>query len=281
MEEQKEMNRDGEGNTKTSPSTNKKQGIQCKYWCFTYNNYKIEQIETLEHTLKNESDWYVFQEETGENGTPHLQGTICFKKRLRLTELKCFDNNIHWEKTKAINKAKEYCTKTETRTGKIYTYNIDIPEEIEIPELYGWQLTLLEVIKQKPTKRIIYWLYEDIGGYGKSEFTKYCVIKHDAIILNGKSTDMAHALSKHKNKKLIIIDVPRSVQDYINYGMIEQIKNELVFSGKYDSTQLVFNVPHVIVFSNTTPDLNMMSLDRWRIINLRVDNNIDKLLLDH
>lgn len=42
-------------------------------------------IETI---FKKEFDWYVFQQETGEEGTPHLQGTVnCFKtKRLKWTE---------------------------------------------------------------------------------------------------------------------------------------------------------------------------------------------------
>ena len=50
---------------------------------------------------------------------------------------------------------------------------------------------------------------------------------------------------------------------------IESIKNGLVFSGKYEGAQLIFNRPHVICFSNSLPDTTMMSADRWKIVNIR------------
>lgn len=69
-------------------------------------------------------------------------------------------------------------------------------------------------------------------------------------------------------RKLIVVDCPRSQQDYINYGAIEQIKNGLIFSGKYEGTQLVFNSPHVIVFANEPPDYSKMSMDRWNVVQI-------------
>jgi len=50
----------GDGNSNSSP----KQSIQLKMHCFTYNNYKEEDIEILETTLKHfaKIEKYVFQE---------------------------------------------------------------------------------------------------------------------------------------------------------------------------------------------------------------------------
>jgi hypothetical protein len=85
-------------------------------------------------------------------------------------------------------------------------------------------------------------------------------------MLTGKSNDMYHMMSKFPDKnELFIVDCPRSQQDYINYGAIEQIKNGLVFSGKYEGAQLVFNCPHIFVFANVPPDESKMSLDRWNV----------------
>ena len=39
---------------------------------------------------------YAFQEETGEQGTPHLQGIISLKKKMRDTEFN-LPSKIHWE----------------------------------------------------------------------------------------------------------------------------------------------------------------------------------------
>jgi hypothetical protein len=231
-----------------------KRPLQCTYWCFTLNNYAEEQVEQLEQVLKHECKWFVFQEEVGKEGTPHLQGTLCLMVKQRLAQLKCINPAIHWEATKAVKASIAYCTKKDTATGRVYVYGIELPKEIEIEKPYGWQLEVLDIATSVPDKRTIHWFWEPKGGVGKTTLCKYLVVKMDALMLTGKSADMYHMLAKYPNKReLIIVDCPRSMQDYINYGAIEQIKNGLIFSGKYEGAQLVFNCPHVICFSNSEP----------------------------
>lgn len=256
-----------------SSSAKKGIGNQYKYWCFTLNNYTTEQIEQLEHIFGYECDWYIFQEEVGKEGTPHLQGTICLKVRQRLTQVKVFDPKIHWSNTKAVNASKLYCSKYETKNGAIYCKGIQIPEVIEVDEPYGWQLDVMNLIKNKPDKRKIHWFWESEGNVGKSTLCKYLALKHKAIIVSGKANDMFHMISKTAHRKIIIVDCPRSNKDYMNYGAIEQIKNGHLFSGKYDGEQVLFNVPHVIVFANDEPDYEKMSMDRWDVININVLND--------
>lgn len=264
-----EHNRDAGGNTETPAKKDTKQGSQHSYWCFTLNNYDTEQIERIEQVLKHETKWYVFQAEVGENGTPHLQGTICLKVRQRLTQLKAIDPKIHWEPTKSVKASVAYCTKQETSSGERWVHGIDLPEELDIEEPWGWQLEVMNIIKDKPDKRTIHWFWEPNGNVGKTTLCKYLVIKHQALMLTGKSNDMYNMISKFPNKrKLIIVDCPRSSQDYINYGAIEQIKNGLIFSGKYEGAQVVFNCPHVIVFANQPPNEEQMSGDRWNIVEI-------------
>lgn len=261
--EQVEKEGDTGGNTVT-PVSRRQQ--QYNYWCFTLNNYEVEQMEQLEQVLKHECKWFVFQEETGEQGTPHLQGTICLEKKQRRTQLKSINPKIHWEPTKAVKASLAYCAKQESRTGRQFVYGIELPAELEVDEPYGWQLDVMNIIKEKPDKRTIHWFWEPTGGVGKTSLAKYLVVKYDALMLTGKSNDMYHMISKFPTKrKVFIIDCPRSQQDYINYGAIEQIKNGLIFSGKYEGSQLVFNSPHVVVFSNHEPDYDMMSKDRWNV----------------
>ena len=247
----------------------KKQDSQAVYWFFTYNNYEIERIESIESILKHECDWFVFQEETGEGGTPHLQGTIKLKTPQRLTQLKAIDAAIHWEKTKAVKASIAYASKEATRTGKLISYGIEVQEPIEFEEPYGWQLQIIDIIKTKPDKRTIWWFWEPIGNVGKTTLCKYLVGKKDALMLTGKSSDMYHMISKYPNKrKLFICDIPRTAMEYVNYGAIEQMKNGLIFSGKYEGTQLLFNCPHIIVFANQEPERMKMSMDRWKIIKI-------------
>lgn len=260
------------GNTEKPQNSGKKQPVQQFYYCFTLNNYTESEIEQIEQIFRHETDWYVFQEEKGvENGTLHLQGTIKLKKKQRITELKKWNTRIHWEGTKSVSGSIAYCQKSNTKYGRVFSNGIELEEEVEIDEPYGWQLEVLDILKSKPDRRKIHWFWEPDGNVGKSSLTKYLVVKHKALILNGKSNDMFHALSKVKTKKIIIVDCPKSNFDYMNYGAIEQIKNGLIFSGKYDGGQIVFNIPHVIVFANEEPNYDMMSHDRWDVHRIRID----------
>jgi len=96
------------------------------------------------------------------------------------------------------------------------------------------------------------------------------VVKHHALVLSGKSKDMKHGIVKYAEEKgdypeLIVLDVPRTSERFLSYGGIEQVKNGLFFSGKYESSQHYFNNPHLFVFANFKPNLSNMSRDRWRI----------------
>lgn len=250
-------------------NTDKSRPPQALYWSFTYNGYTMEKTELLVQILKKECDWYVFQEEIAPlTGVEHLQGTLKFSKRKRHSECKKLNREIHWEITRSVSASVAYCQKKESKKegGKRWCEGIELEEEIETIEPYGWQLDVVKILRNKPDKRKIHWFWEPNGNIGKSELCKYLVVKHDALILSGKSTDMFHQLTKFPGKrKIILFDIPRSSLGYINYAAIEQIKNGLIYSGKYEGTQLVFNSPHVIIFANEPPDESSLSKDRWDI----------------
>ncbi len=94
-------------------------------WCFTWNNYTAENIAQLTLTfciLGNNK--YVFQEEVGKNNTKHLQGVVTFKNAISFRSLKKISEKIHWEKCNNLKASIRYCSKEETRAGKIYQHGI-------------------------------------------------------------------------------------------------------------------------------------------------------------
>lgn len=99
-------------NTKEPSQKNR---IRVRNWCFTLNNYTPEEVKSL---AQQES--YLFQEETGENGTPHLQGLLSFKNPMSLSSLKRINGRAHWEPCRNKIASIQYCCKESTRTGKIY-----------------------------------------------------------------------------------------------------------------------------------------------------------------
>lgn len=103
---------------KKAPCNTKIQGARGKArnYCFTLNNYTPEEVKTL-----CEGDYkYVFQEETGESGTPHLQGILMFKNAVSFKSIKKLIPRGHIEKCKNKNASIRYCSKEDTRTGEIY-----------------------------------------------------------------------------------------------------------------------------------------------------------------
>lgn len=79
-----------------------------KSWCFTLNNPTAVEIKLFKDISCN---YGIFGEEVGESGTPHLQATITFKNATRLGALKKICARAHWEPTKALEAAENYCKK--------------------------------------------------------------------------------------------------------------------------------------------------------------------------
>lgn len=129
--------------------------------------------------------------------------------------------------------------------------------------LRPWQQEVLTLITAQPDHRKVYWYYDSKGGTGKTWFSRYCVLLHDAIRYeNGKSTDIKHA---YGGQPVVIFDFSRSQQEHLNYEVIESIKNGLFFSPKYDSQFRIYDIPHVIAFANFLPDTSKLSQDRWDV----------------
>lgn len=265
----------GLGNTKTKPQ--QKQISPAIHWCFTLNN-PTENEEMLFRVCPKIKK-YVYQLEEGENKTPHLQGYIeFFKKDRPLSVIPC--ERIHWEKTKDVPAAILYCQKPDGRLKPTQFKGI-FPSRPKCPinetNLRPWQKALEEKIILPPDDRKIMWYWEDIGNFGKTVFTKYLALKYNALVVSGKAADMKYAVIKyieeHGDPYLIIIDVPRGGKEYVSYTGIEEIKNGIFFSGKYESGQAIFASPHVLIFANEEPIKEKLSADRWDIVALRAESS--------
>lgn len=83
-------------------------------WCFTLNNYDQRDETKIRAFVLTESHYCVYGKEVGLCGTPHLQGYIELKKRMRLVELKRELDiaAIYLEPRKAkAHQAADYCKK--------------------------------------------------------------------------------------------------------------------------------------------------------------------------
>lgn len=98
-----------------------KSNVQTTDFVFTLNNPTKKQIDKVKNLLKELCSYAVFQGERGKQGTPHLQGFIQCKSKIRLSTLKakfakCDGAKPHIEPRRGtVEQADEYPQKTDTR----------------------------------------------------------------------------------------------------------------------------------------------------------------------
>lgn len=224
-------------------------------------------------------DRYVFQEETGEGGTPHLQGYIHFNQPVALSTIKAWNPRLHLEQTRSVVQSVAYCSDPTKRTGNIWTrgYTIPTPQRtyvLEEASLFQWQRELLEELRRPPANdRHILWYCDLDGGSGKTAMARFLLATFGAQALylsGGSSRDILHQVVRAKEDPTIVIfNLARSQEGRLAYNALETIKDGLVQSGKYEGGLKMFAPPHVIVFANWLPDIAALSQDRWLIRELR------------
>lgn len=236
-------------------------------WFFTWNNYEPAHVDTLLEYFKN-AEKYIFQEEKGEEkGTPHLQGCVEFKNARAFNTLKKINKNISWRITIDDEAAIEYCGKEKTRCGKVWSKGIPkkYTGEDLIKELRPWQQEIAELIKTKPDNRKVYWYWEPEGNMGKSSLGKYLAFHNPNVCLSTatKSADILTCVDPIYDT--YIFDFPRCLGEFLPFTAIEQLKNGFITDSKLKkkARTLMFDPPHVIIFSNYEPDLEKLSADRW------------------
>lgn len=281
-----DADRRGVGNTETTPASkksDKKQISQRLNWFFTFNNYPEDAIDALDACFREICTDWIFQEEIGEKcGTPHLQGNIRLKKSMRFTEFSP-DLRIHWEPTRLVVNAKNYCNKDSTRKpgGQVRFGGGWIPKkELKIIEpTHPWQREVINLIQYtEPDDRKVYWYWSEKGGVGKSSLAKYLIHKFKALFIDeGKKADIMNLIfhaDMDRDNCAVVIDIPRANGDKVSYKSIESIKNGCIYSPKYEGGYKLFNSPHVICFANCEPDYEQLSSDRWVVKQIdKIDEN--------
>lgn len=136
---------------------------------------------------------------------------------------------------------------------------------------YKWQQDLESILKEEPDDRKVYWLYDKVGGTGKTQFCKYMMNKKsnnyhvvgNACGMRDFGTIISNAMNSGWNGHCLFFNMTRSTEDYKIYGPIEAAKDGLVTSTKYAGRTMIFDCAHVVVFANYLPDYSALSRDRW------------------
>lgn len=263
------------GNTVPSASSKKQ---QARSWVFTMHEPKVDTVDTLCETLKGVAKKFVFQlEKAPTTGREHYQGWIMFKNAKTMggviKVLEGFGKPPHVEVARGDEDANiRYCTKPETKAGGPWTWGITpmLRDPLAGVTLYTWQRKAIEEYNKEPDERTIRWFWDATGNCGKTALAKHLCMNKDTIYVNGKAADVKCAVAKlyadGKPPRCVIFGIPRTVTaEYVSYSALEEIKDGIFFSGKYESGMVTMNPPHVWVFANFAPDEEKLSKDRWSI----------------
>lgn len=131
---------------------------------------------------------------------------------------------------------------------------------------YKWQSDLYDELTQTdPHHRKIIWYIDQEGGAGKSTFAAVFIARTASAARYGvvRPADLAFS---YNGERVVFFDLARASRDlYSLCGLMEELKNGEIFSGKYESTTKRFRPPHVVVFSNGGPPKGAFSADRLDI----------------
>lgn len=131
-------------------------------------------------------------------------------------------------------------------------------------ELRDWQKSLSTLLAVPPDDRKVLFVVDPDGNRGKSWFQKKFHLAAPTkvqLLMMGKRDDMAYAINEERN--VFFINVPRGSMEFLQYSILEMLKDGVVHSPKYESRTKFLSTPHVVVFCNEYPDMNKMTADRY------------------
>jgi len=272
-----------------------KEKKQSKAWIFTLNeneNYKLAEQSTIDAFIKKlnacKSTKWTFQLERGEEcGRLHYQGRIAFKNGKRKPELlKSFSqwnkgDNLTFKVEYDEEGSIKYVHKEETRVSGPWDKDTTIgyiPRDLRGITLRPWQQTVVDSAKQTDN-RVVDVIYDPIGNNGKSIICRYIDvyrIGHDMPPVNDPNMLMQAIMCLDK-RPLYTFDLPRAMgKDRLTglYQAIEQIKTGNAFDFRYSFKKEKFDPPRCWVITNSLPDTNYLSPDRWRFWNINKENQL-------
>lgn len=259
--------------------------MACAIYDFVFSKKTFDSETDLINLLKGIGKKFVFQLEKGEKkGYLHYQGRVSLIKKCRPgSVLKLFEEKFRPNWIKPTIKAEAdkykhtgdafYQMKEQTRvlgpwcdTDEV----IYIPRQIrEVNKLRPFQQQIIDDAGNW-NKRTINMVYCPEGNKGKSILVGYCRAYKIGRALPPVNDykDMLRMVCDMPTSKMYLIDMPRSINKdrlYQFYAGVESIKDGYAYDDRYKFREKFFDCPNIWIFSNKLPDLQVLSLDRWKI----------------
>lgn len=250
----------------------------CACFDFTMKATEDNNHDDLCSFLPEIAKKWAFQLEQGETGYKHYQGRLSLKVKKRLLEIcsklkTTIMKDAHISVTSKENQNNDfYVTKEDTRVLGPWTDkendSIYIPRQIAIiNQLKSWQLSIKNTVNTFDT-RTINVLINESGNIGKSTLISYLHCHRLARRLPpvNDAKDLMRIVMDAPTSNCYLIDMPKAMNKERLYGMycaIECIKDGFAYDDRYHYREKLFDCPCIWIFTNTVPDMSLLSRDRW------------------
>jgi len=138
-----------------------------------------------------------------------------------------------------------------------------------------WQKYIFDYLKAPVNPREILVVVDKCGNSGKTFFMKNYKLLYEDFTINlthGDTADLLHIISKKPKVENILINLPRTSRGIINYQVIEQAKDGVFCSTKYNSQEITIPPQRMVIFTNKALNWDSMSHDRFKIMVLNGDD---------
>ena len=265
--------------------------------------------DAMRSFLKERANKWAFQAERSESGFEHFQVRLHLIKKDRFNTLvfkTCnkdepgfLPRGSHWSPTTTgVHLASKfnYVVKADTRIDGPWIDTDEVPEKppltrqlkafLELP-LRGWQVTIKDLITAVDDRHIVL-VYDNVGNSGKSifaEYLEYEELAYEIPPFRSMEDIMQCAMSgAPKNCPAYLIDMPRGMKkdnlaDF--YAGLEALKNGVKYDKRYSFKKHRQDRPVIVVFTNTLPQWDLMSIDRWDVRQMEKSSTDDDGVLRH
>ena len=252
---------------------------QIAVWDITWK-WEDEDIEKWKAFFTKYAKKWAYQKEKGDEGYVHGQGRISLVKKKRLCEMKALmDANdlsgYHLSQTSnEVAKSGDlfYVMKEDTRIAGPWT---DSDEEkimtkqlAKIKQLYPYQNSIVEYLKTWEDRKILCIVQPsgDVGKSGFCEYLEYHDLAYEIPPMNDMQDIMQCVMSLDKKWKAFTIDMPKAMKKEKLapfFAGLESLKNGVAYDKRYSFKKRRMDRPHIIIFTNSMPDTDLLSADRW------------------
>lgn len=275
-----------------------KRGSTLALWDLTIPIHNMDETDRkeLDEVIKFFNEHcgrWVFQWEIGESGYHHFQCRVSLNIKRRVETMARWLPTVRpgWHFSPTSNPTffkgnMFYVMKEETRHLGPWS-DVEEARLAEIPKKYRdpnpvwrpFQQKIVDAMKEEPDDRIINYVYQEKGKVGKSHLVGWHCCRGLAHLVPELDTskDIARMVMCMPISTCYFFDLPKSCTKKhfgAMFAAIERIKDGFCYDERNKFKSRWFNSPHVWVFSNTKPDIDAVSPDRWQFWTINQDKEL-------